>query len=183
MLANGSMSSGQSGEGEIRKRLVEADLVDCIVACPGQLFYATQIPVCLWFLSRSKGGKSQRKRSGETLFIDARKLGRMETRVHRVLDADDIEKVVGTYHRWRTKGGNYEDVPGFCKSATRDQIKAHEFVLTPGRYVGAEEIEDDGEPYGEKMRRLTEQLSKQMAEGAQLDEQIRKTLGSLGYAI
>lgn len=181
VLANGSMSSMQSGEGEIRKRIVEADLVDCIVACPGQLFYATQIPVCLWFLSKSKAGGGHRDRRDETLFIDARKLGRMETRVHRVFDPEHIAKVADTYHGWRNDGGSYEDVAGFCKSATLEEIASHDFVLTPGRYVGAEEVEDDGEPFDAKMRRLTGELSAQMAEGADLDERIRKALGGLGY--
>lgn len=183
VLANGSMSSMQSGEGEIRQKLVEADLVDCIVACPGQLFYATQIPVCLWFLTKSKEGNGHRKRTGETLFIDARKLGRMETRVHRVLDAEDIARVADTYHGWRNKGGTYEDVPGFCKSATLDDMEVHDFVLTPGRYVGAAEVEDDGVPFEEKMERLTAELSAQMAEAEELDEQIRTALGGLGYAV
>jgi len=182
VLANGSMSSMQSGEGEIRKRIVEADLVDCIVALPGQLFYQTQIPVCLWFLTRSKTGNGHRNREGETLFIDARKLGSMETRVHRILDEDDIEKVAGTYHHWRNKDGAYEDVPGFCMSATVDDIKTHDFVLTPGRYVGAEELEDDGEPFDEKMKRLVGELREQMAVSTELDEQIRTALGGLGYA-
>lgn len=183
VLANGSMSSMQSGEGDIRKRLVEADLVDCIVACPGQLFYATQIPVCLWFLTKRKKGKGHRDRRGETLFIDARKLGQMETRVHRVLGDDDIEKVAGTYHAWRNHGGKYEDVAGFSKSETLKEIEAHDFVLTPGRYVGAEEVEDDREPFEEKMERLTAELSAQLAEATKLDDQIRKALGGLGYAI
>ena len=183
VLANGSMSSMQSGEGDIRKRLVEADLVDCVVACPGQLFYATQIPVCLWYVTKSKAANGHRDRRGETLFIDARKLGRMETRVHRVLDAEDIAKVADTYHGWRSKGGSYEDAAGFCKSATLDEIKAHDFVLTPGRYVGAEDVEDDGEPFDEKMHRLTAELSAQMAQGAELDEQIRTALEGLGYGV
>jgi len=183
VLANGSMSSMTSGEGDIRQRIVEADLVDCIVACPGQLFYATQIPVCLWFLTKNKKGNGHRDRRGETLFIDARKLGRMETRVHRVLDPEDIAKVADTYHGWRNKGGAYEDVAGFCKSATLEEIKAHDFVLTPGRYVGAEEVEGDGEPFEEKMERLTAELSAQMAEAAELDEQIRTALGGLGYGV
>ena len=182
VLANGSMSSMQSGEGEIRQRLVEADLVDCIVACPGQLFYATQIPVCLWFLTRDKAAKGHRKRKGETLFIDARKLGRMETRVNRVLDPEDIAKVADTYHAWRS-GGAYADVAGFCKSAKIDEIKAHDFVLTPGRYVGAEEVEDDGEPFAEKMERLTAELSAQMVKAGELDAAIRKALGGLGYGV
>ena len=183
VLANGSMSSMQSGEGEIRKHIVEADLVDCIIACPGQLFYATQIPVCLWFLTKNKAGNGHRNRQGETLFIDARKLGRMETRVNRVFDPEHIAKVADTYHGWRTKGGSYEDVAGFCKLASLDDIKTHDFVLTPGRYVGVEEVEGDGESFEEKMERLTAQLSEQMVEGAELDEQIRSALGGLGYGV
>jgi type I restriction enzyme M protein len=182
ILANGSMSSMSSGEADIRQRIVEADLVDCIVACPGQLFYATGIPVCLWFLTKSKAATGHRDRRGETLFIDARKIGRMETRVHRVFDPEDIAKVADTYHGWRTAGGSYEDVAGFCKSATREEIATHDCVLTPGRYVGAEEVEDDGEPFEEKMVRLTAQLSEQMKEGEELDEQIRTALGRLGYS-
>jgi len=183
VLANGSMSSMTSGEGDIRRRLVEADLVDCMVALPGQLFYATGIPVCLWFLARNKAGSGHRDRRGETLFIDARKLGRMETRVVRVFDPADIKKVADTYHAWRNEGGTYEDVAGFCKSTSFDEVKAHDFVLTPGRYVGAEALEDDGEPFTDKIERLTTELSAQMAEGAALDEQIRSALGGLGYGI
>jgi type I restriction enzyme M protein len=180
VLANGSMSSQQSGEGEIRRKLVEADLVDCMVAMPGQLFYATQIPVCLWFLARDKSGGKLRKRRGEVLFIDARKLGRMETRVHRVLDAEDVEKIAGTYRAWRNVGGGYQDVPGFCKAATLDEIRAHDFVLTPGRYVGAEEVEEDGEPFEEKMERLVTALREQQAEGRRLDVLIGRALGGVG---
>jgi type I restriction enzyme M protein len=183
VLANGSMSSMQSGEGDIRQRIVEADLVDCVIACPGQLFYATQIPVCLWFLTKKKTGKGHRDRRGETLFIDARKLGRMETRVHRVLDPEDIAKVADTYHAWRNADGDYEDVAGFCKSSTTEEVGGHDFVLTPGRYVGAEYIEDDGEPFEEKMERLTTELVSQMTEGNALDEQIRSALGGLGYGV
>ncbi len=177
VLANGSMSSMQSGEGEIRRKLVEGDLVDCIVAMPGQLFYATQIPVCLWFLTRNKAGNGHRERHEETLFIDARKLGRMEDRVHRVFDPEDIQRVAGTYHVWRNKGGEYKDVPGFCKSATLEEIQSHDCVLTPGRYVGAEEVEDDGEPFEQKMERLVGELGEQMERGAELDEQIQSALG------
>ena len=181
VLANGSMSSQQSGEGDIRRRLVEEGLVDCMVAMPGQLFYATQIPVCLWFLARDKGNGKFRSRKGEVLFIDARKLGRMETRVHRVLDTEDIEKIAGAYHAWRNVGGSYEDVPGFCKAATLAEIKAHDFVLTPGRYVGAEEVEDDGEPFEEKMERLVTALREQQAEGRRLDALIGQALGEIGW--
>ena len=179
VLANGSMSSQQSGEGEIRRRFVEADLVDCMVALPGQLFYATQIPVCLWFLARDKGNGKFRSRKGEVLFIDARKLGRMETRVHRVLDAEDIEKIAGAYHAWRNVGGSYADVPGFCKASSKAEIAAHDFVLTPGRYVGAEEVEEDGEPFGEKMERLSATLRAQLERGRALDNQILAGLDGL----
>jgi len=190
VLANGSMSSQQSGEGEIRKSLVEADLVDCMVALPGQLFYSTQIPVCLWFLARDKKnglggrGKKMRNRQKETLFVDARKLGTMVDRVHRELSEEDVARIADTYHRWRGDAeGAYEDVPGFCKSATNEEIAAHQFVLTPGRYVGAEEVEDDGEPFDEKMKRLVATLEKQFAEGAQLEQEIRKNLRGLGYGV
>ena len=183
VLANGSMSSQQSGEGEIRRKLVEADLVDCVVACPDKLFYSVTIPVCLWFITRSKTATAHRDRRGQTLFIDARKLGRMETRVHRVLDVDDLAKVTSAYHGWRNTGGKYEDVAGFCRSATLEEITGHDFVLTPGRYVGAEEVEDDGEAFAEKMERLTAELSAQMAEGDKLDEEIRHGLASIGWTL
>ncbi|MEK6608145.1 MAG: class I SAM-dependent DNA methyltransferase [Myxococcota bacterium] len=188
VLANGSMSSQQSGEGEIRKALVEGDLVDCMVAMPGQLFYSTQIPVCLWFLARDKKsglggrGKKMRNRRHETLFIDARRLGTLVDRVHRELADDDIAKIADTYHRWRGDGlGKYEDVAGFCKNATTEQIRAHQHVLTPGRYVGAEEVEDDGEPFDDKMKRLVAKLDEQFAESARLEQVIRKNLRGLGY--
>jgi type I restriction enzyme M protein len=186
VLANGSMSSNQSGEGEIRKALIEADLVDCMVALPGQLFYSTQIPVCLWFLAKSKAADSQRgfrDRRGHTLFIDARKLGSLIDRVHRELLEADLAKISGTYHRWRgaNEAGSYDDVPGFCKSATTSEIAAHGHVLTPGRYVGAEEVEDDGEPFEEKMPRLVAELEAQFAESAKLEQAIRANLRGLGY--
>jgi type I restriction enzyme M protein len=149
VLANDSMSSNQSGEGEIRKAIVEADLVDCMIALPGQLFYSRQIPVCLWFLARDKKNNRFRDRHGEVLFIDARKLGRMVDRTQRELTDEDIARVAGTYHAWRgDKGaGKYENIAGFCKAATLDDIRAHQHVLTPGRYVGAKEVEDEGEPF------------------------------------
>jgi type I restriction enzyme M protein len=192
VLANGSMSSNQSGEGEIRQAIVEADLVDCMVALPGQLFYSTQIPVCLWFIARDKrngrpsiGSRhSFRDRRGETLFIDARKLGTMIDRVHRELTGDDVRQIADAYHAWRGDPGcpqAYEDVPGFCKAATLDEIRAHNHILTPGRYVGMEEAEDDGEPFEEKMERLTEKLYKQLAESAQLESAIRANMEKLGY--
>jgi len=195
VLANGSMSSNQSGEGEIRKAIVEADLVDCMVAMPGQLFYSTQIPVCLWFLTRNKTGRAleqgktaakapqQRSRTGETLFIDARKLGTLVDRVHRELTEADIDKIVGTYHAWRgDKGsGAYADIAGFCRSATAKEIASHGHVLTPGRYVGAEEVEADGEPFAEKMTRLVAELNQQFAESAKLEKAIKANLKGLGY--
>ena len=183
VLANGSMSSNQSGEGEIRKAIIEADLVDCMVALPGQLFYSTQIPVCLWFLTRNKKNSRFRDRRGETLFIDARKMGTMIDRVHRELTDEDIAKIADTYHAWRgDKGaGKYEDVPGFCKVAKAEDIRKHAHVLTPGRYIGAEAQEDDGEPFEDKMKRLTAQLREQMAEGRKLDAAIAANLRELKF--
>lgn len=182
VLANGSMSSNQSGEGEIRKSLIEADLVDCMVALPGQLFYNTQIPACLWFLTPNKSGGKFRNRRGETLFIDARKLGFLIDRVHRDLTEAEIKRIAQTYHNWRGSGKEeYVDVPGFCKSASFEEIKGHGYVLTPGRYVGAEEIEDDDESFDEKMLHLTAKLDKQFTESAKLEAMIRENLRGLGY--
>jgi len=188
VLANGSLTSNSSGEGEIRKAIIEHDLVDCIIALPGQLFYTTQIPACLWFLTRSKAarklnGRSLRARQGETLFIDARKMGRLIDRTHRELTDEEIAEIARTYHAWRGEedAGKYEDKPGFCKSASLKEIQAHGHVLTPGRYVGAEETEDDDEPFQEKMQRLTAQLYAQMAEAEELDAVIRRNLEALGY--
>ena len=220
VLANGSMSSNQSGEGDIRKALIEADLVDCMVALPGQLFYSTQIPVCLWFIARNKSGQpspaasrhplpvgagrgegklTHRDRRGQTLFIDARKMGQLIDRVHRELTEADIEKIVGTYHAWRgdprSASGHplppgegrgegiadYRDMPGFCKSATTQEIASHGHVLTPGRYVGAEEVEDDGEPFPEKMMCLVAELNAQFAESSKLESAIRANLKGLGF--
>src|SRR5437016_2275761 len=184
VLANGSMSSNQSGEGEIRKNLVEADLVDCMVALPGQLFYSTQIPARLWFLARHKKNGKFHDRRGRVLFLDARKLGRMVDRTHRELTDGDIARIARTYHGWRgEKGaGEYADVPGFCKSATLEEIRKHGHVLTPGRYVGAEAQEDDGEPFAEKMKRLTATLRQQQADAARLDAAIAANLNELGHA-
>jgi len=184
VLANGSMSSNQSGEGEIRQKLIEDDLVDCMVALPGQLFYSTQIPVCLWFLARNKNGQ-HRDRRGETLFIDARKLGQLIDRVHRELSGEEINRLANTYHAWQgdpTCPQPYEDVAGFCKSATLEEIATHGYVLTPGRYVGAEELEDDGEPFEEKMARLVKELRGQFAEGKKLEAAIRENIERFGYA-
>jgi len=183
VLANGSMSSNQSGEGEIRKAIIEADLVDCMVALPGQLFYSTQIPVCLWFLARNKKNGRFRDRRGETLFIDARKLGSMVDRTHRELTDDDLAKIAGTYHAWRgdKDAGTYADVPGFCMAAKLDDIRKHGHVLTPGRFVGAAVVEDDGEPFEDKMKRLAATLRRQQAEAAKLDVAIAANLKELGY--
>jgi len=183
VLANGSMSSGQSGEGEIRKALVEADLVDCMVALPGQLFYSTQIPACLWFLAKDRKGGRFRDRRKQVLFIDARKLGTLIDRTQRELDDDVLARVAGTYHAWRgDKGaGVYEDVAGYCKSASIDEIAGHGFVLTPGRYVGAEDVEEDAEGFEAKMRRLVTTLDAQFKEGARLEREIRANLKGLGY--
>jgi type I restriction enzyme M protein len=183
VLANGSMSSNQSGEGEIRKSIIEGDLVDCMVALPGQLFYSTQIPVCLWFLARDRKNTRFRDRRGETLFIDARKLGTMVDRTHLELTEEDAAKISGTYHAWRGDegAGEYVDVAGFCKAAKLDEIHKHGHVLTPGRYVGAEEAEDDGEPFDEKMCRLAATLREQQAEAAKLDDAIARNLRELGY--
>ncbi len=183
VLANGSMSSNTSGEGEIRKNIIEADHVDCMVALPGQLFYSTQIPACLWFLARDKKNSRFRDRRGEVLFIDARKLGTMVDRTHRELTDDDIRRIAGTYHAWRGEksAGEYGDIAGFCKSAAIDEIRKQGHVLTPGRYVGAEATEDDGEPFEEKMKRLTATLRQQQAEAAKLDVTIAANLKELGY--
>lgn len=184
VLANGSISSQQSGEGEIRKAMVLANVVDCLVALPSQLFYTTQIPACLWFLARNKKDRRFRPRVDEVLFIDARKLGTMADRTHRVLTDDEIQRIAQTYHAWRgeKRAGKYADIRGFCKSATVTDIEAHGFVLTPGRYVGAEEAEEDDEPFGLKMPRLAATLEEQFAEGAELEKVIRRNLRELGFA-
>ncbi len=230
VLANGSMSTNTKGEGEIRKKIIENDLVDCMIALPGQLFYTTQIPVCLWFLTKNKkeqtfsdGRQHHRNRQGETLFIDARNMGSMISRIHKELTSDDIAEIARTYHAWRgepvddvqgstsvaggrTPGatipgcatakdggsadnagaiigqsGGYKDVAGFCRSASLDDIKANDYVLTPGRYVGAAEVEDDGELFEEKMSELTQALYQQMAESEKLDAVIKQNLVGLGY--
>jgi len=183
VLANGSMSSNQSGEGEIRKYLIEADLVDCMVALPGQLFYSTQIPACLWFLARDRKNGKFRDRRGQMLFVDARELGRMADRTHKELTDDDIARIAKTYHAWRGEkdAGAYADIAGYCKSALLEEVHKHGHVLTPGRYVGAETVEDDGEPFEERMKRLTATLREQQAEAAKLDTAIAANLKELGY--
>ncbi len=216
VMANGAMSTNTKGEGKIRQQIIDNDLVDCMIALPGQLFYTTQIPVCLWFLTKNKtatardggsagnagaisGPKHHRNREGETLFIDARNMGSMISRVHKELTADDIAQIADTYHAWRGEpisplplegeglgeglhGENgYEDVAGFCKSATLDDIKANDYVLTPVRYVGAAVVEEDNELFEEKMQQLTHTLYQQMADAEQLDRMIKQNLKGLGY--
>lgn len=183
VLANGSMSSNTATEGEIRKKIIDADLVDCMVALPGQLFYSTSIPVCLWFITRNKENSQYRKRNGETLFIDARRLGVMIDRVHRELTHTEMTRIAETYHAWRGDegAGEYVDVPGFCKNVTLTEIQEHSNVLTPGRYVGAEVQEEDDEQFEDIMANLTEKLTKQMAEARRLDDTIRENLQMLGF--
>ena len=176
VLANGSLSSNTSGEGEIRRKILEDDLVDCIVALPDKLFYTTGIPVCIWFFNRDK------KHKGQTLFIDARKMGDMVNRRLRELSDEDIKKIANTYIAWQNEDG-YEDVQGYCKVASIDEIKEHDYILTPGRYVGIEEVEDDGEPFEEKMERLTNTLANQFKKSRELEDEIRKQLGGIGYKL
>ncbi len=186
LLANGSMSSNTNNEGEIRKALIEADLVECMVALPGQLFTNTQIPACIWFLTRSKAERAKkgisRKRHGEVLFIDARQLGYMKDRVLRDFKPKDLAKVADTFHAWQ-RGTSYGDEAGFCKAVKLDDIRKADYVLTPGRYVGAAAQEADGEPFEEKMARLTTALGEQFKESARLEAEIRKNLAGLGYGI
>ncbi len=185
VLANGSMSSQQSGEGEIRRAMIEGDAIDCMIALPGQLFYSTQIPACLWFLAKDKSNgiardKKLRDRRGEILFIDARKLGYMVDRTRREFADRDVAQIADTYHAWR-EGSGYEDVPGFCMAASLEDIRGHNYVLTPGRYVGAAVAEEDDVPFEERMAELTEKLGEQFKESARLEVAIRENLGGLGY--
>jgi len=191
VMANGAMSTNTTSEGEIRKNIIEADLVVCMIALPGQLFYTTQIPACLWFVVRNKKNgvganpsvRPLRDRHGHTLFIDARKLGALIDRNHKDFSDEEIDKVAATYHarRGEKDAGEYNDVPGFCKSATTDEIREHGYVLTPGRYVGAAEIEDDGIPFEEKMAELSATLYEQFAEADRLEATIKRNLEVLGY--
>ena len=181
VLANGSMSSNTSNEGEIRKNIIEADLVDCMVALPPQLFMNTQIPACLWFVTKDKKNSVFRDRSGETLFIDARKFGTMIDRKSRILTNEDLKKISDVYHAWRGEGGEYTDIPGFCKSSDIEEVRKNNYVLTPGRYVGTEKEEEDDEEFQEKMQRLVSELKQQMEESARLDEEIKKNLESIGF--
>jgi type I restriction enzyme M protein len=181
LLANGSMSSNTNNEGEIRKALIQADLIECMVALPGQLFTNTQIPACIWFLTKNKkGGNGKVNREGKTLFIDARQLGFMKDRVLRDFTDADIKKITDTFHAWQ-QGSSYEDQKGFCFSANLTAMQKNDFVLTPGRYVGAVDQEEDSEPFAEKMQRLTTQLQEQFKESAKLEDEIKKNLAGLGY--
>ncbi len=184
VMANGSMSTNTSNEGIIRQALIEQDMIDCMIALPGQLFYTTQIPVCLWFVTRKKTADKKRKfrsRCGQTLFIDARRCGKLIDRVHRELTAEELTEIAGVYHAWRTEGGDYEDKPGWWKTATLDDMKQHGYVLTPGRYVGAEDVEDDGIPFEDKMQQLTATLGQQFADSRKLEKTIKKNLKEIGY--
>jgi type I restriction enzyme M protein len=187
LLANGSMSSNTNNEGDIRKTLIEDDYVECMVALPGQLFTNTQIPACIWFLTKDKRdglalNRQKRDRRGQFLFIDARQLGYMKDRVLRDFTVADIKKVADTFHAWQL-GEGYADVPGLCYSATLADVRKHEHVLTPGRYVGAEAQEEDGEAFADKMVRLTVQLVEQFAESTKLESEIKKNLAGLGYGL
>jgi type I restriction enzyme M protein len=181
VLANGSMNSNTSGEGEIRKNMIEAGQVDCMVALPAQLFYNTMIPACLWFLARNKKNHKFRDRSNEILFIDARKMGTMINRRNKEFTDEDITRIAGAYHAWRGKTGTYADKPGFCKAATIDEVRANNYVLMPGRYVGTEKSEDDGVSFEKKMSALTAKLAEQFAKGDELQKTIRENLKGIGY--
>jgi type I restriction enzyme M protein len=183
VLANGSLSSNTSGEGEIRKNLIQKGLVDCIVAMPSQLFYTTQIPACLWFVSRDRYDHKFRNRHDEILFIDVRKMGSMVTRKNRELTDADIQRISGVYHAWRTISGKYEDVKGFCKAAKISEVEKNGFVLTPGRYVGSDYIEEDDGVFEEKMAKLTKELSGQFKQSKELEDRIKKNLKSIGFEI
>lgn len=183
VLANGSMSSNTGGEGDIRKNIIEADLVDCMIALPPQLFFNTMIPACLWFTARDKKNHKFKDRRGKVLFIDAKKMGVMVDRRHRELTDEEINKIVSTYHTWRGEGGKYEDVKGFCKSANLDEIKKHGYILTPGRYVGVEDEEEDEEVFQEKMKRLTSELAGQFKKSKELEKEISKNLEGIGFKV
>jgi type I restriction enzyme M protein len=183
VLANGSLSSNTSGEGEIRKKLIEAGLVDCIVALPSQLFYTTQIPACLWFVSRDRYDHKFRNRHDEILFIDARKMGTMVTRKNRELTDEDLKKISGTYHAWRTIKGKYVDVKGFCKAAKISEVEKNGSVLTPGRYVGTDYVEEDEGVFEEKMAKLTKELGEQFEQSKVLEKRIKENLKKIGFNI
>ncbi len=181
VLSNGSLSSQTSGEGYIRKAIIEEDLVDCILSLPSQLFLTTQIPACLWFLTRTKNDGKTRDRRGETLLIDAREYGQMKDRKTRELTPEDIEEISSIYHEWKAKEEQYENEKGLCKSATLEEIKEHNYVLTPGRYVGFKDITMDEEEFRDNFSRLSKQLREQMEEGKKLDSKIEKILELLEH--
>ena len=183
VLANGSMTTNSGSEGEIRKQLVLDGLVDCMVALPTQLFFNTQIPACLWFLARNRTNHKYRNRSGEILFIDARKIGSLISRKNKAFTDADIAQIADVYHNWRNKEGNYEDVQGFCKSATLAEVEANNFVLTPGRYVGTEEIEDDGISYEEKVGAISENLKGYFEKSIELQARIKTNLAKIGIEL
>ena len=183
VLANGSMNSNSGGEGEIRKNMIDAGLVDCMVALPAQLFYNTMIPACLWFLARNRANGKFRDRHDEVLFIDARKMGVMINRRNRELTDADVSLITSTYHKWRNPDSVYADLAGFCKSATLDEVRTNGYVLMPGRYVGTEEEAEETIPFAEKMQGLTAQLAGQFAKSAELEQQIRTNLQSIGYEL
>lgn len=178
VMANGSMSTSTKAEAQIRKNIIEAGLVDCIITMPSNLFYNVTIPVCLWFLSKDKQNRKEK-----ILFIDARKMGTMVTRKNRELSHEEIKQIYDTYHNWRDEKPEYQDVQGFCKSAELEEVRNHEYILTPGRYVGIEEAEDDGIPFDEKMNRLTGELAEMFAKSHELEDEIRKRLGDIGYEL
>ena len=185
VLSNGSMSSDIATEGEIRRAIIEADLVDCMVALPAQLFYNTQIPACLWFLSRNKTNGKFRHRTGEILFIDAREIGSMISRRQKELTEADLAKIADAYHNWRSKEtfDQYKNEAGFCKSVNTQEVRKNNYILTPGRYIDFKEAEDDGETFDEKMRELTAELAGQMAAAQTLDQQIKDNLAKIGYEL
>lgn len=184
VLANGSLTSTTKGDGDVRQAMIEDDIVDCIVALPGQLFYTTQIPVCLWFLDRNKASKDERDRTGETLFIDARQMGEKISRTQIDLTADELDQITSTYHNWRgTTDEQYEDVPGFCASVTKEEIAQQDYVLTPGRFVGAPETEEDEVAFEERMAELTKELGDQFAESERLTAEVKQALEAVGYEI
>lgn len=183
VLANGSMTSNAGSEGDIRKAMIKEGLVDCMVALPTQLFYNTQIPACLWFLARNRKNHKFRDRSNEILFIDARKLGTMTSRKNRILTDDDIARIAEVYHDWRNNENKYKDIQGFCKAATTKEVEANNFVLTPGRYVGTEEAEDDGVSFNEKVSLITKELKEQFAKSIELQNRVRDNLKKIGLEI
>lgn len=184
VLANGSMSTSNKEELAIRKNLIEEDLVECIVTLPGQLFYSTPIPVCLWFITNNKGQNGKKERRGEILFIDARDLGHMVSRTLKEFSQEDIQKIAGIYHAWRgTSEEEYKNEAGLNQVATLEEVRKNEYILTPGRYIGLAEIEEDSEPFEQKMDCITSELSEQFAKSKELEEQIRKSLEGIGYGV